>query len=256
MTQSPYAGKSEKSWPAITQQLVSGHPLKLAELRGAALVAWETLWHTTIGSGDTSVRLSELMVPATIVGYFFEVLLGKELERWHPDHWRGTQSKDEKDIIYVPAPSFSIEIKASGQLGFKVYGNRSYGQKAENELLVKKEKSGFYLTVNFFEQTLTLLRFGWIDADDWNPQESPTGQMAGLKKSVYDCKLIAIPGAYRQHAPIILLDGVGPKTADEFDKIGIHTIGDLRSFTTELPMRLERIKHANEVLLAGCYDPS
>lgn len=254
MTKSPYVGKTEKSWPAITQRLVSGHPLKLEELRDAALAVWGMLWHTTIGSGDTSIRLSELKVPATIVGYFFEILLGKELERRHPDHWRGTQSKDEKDIVYVPDPSFSVEIKASGQQGFRVYGNRSYGQKSENELLVKKEKSGFYLTVNFFKQALTLLRFGWIDADDWDPQESPTGQMAGLKKSVYDHKLIAIPGAYRQHAPIILLEGVGPKTAEEFDKIGIHTIGDLLSFSAELPTRLARIRQANEVLLAGCVD--
>ena len=47
----------------------------------------------------------------------------------------------------------------------------------------KKEKSGFYITVNFFNQTLTLMRFGWIDADDWDPQEAPTGQMAGLKQA-------------------------------------------------------------------------
>jgi hypothetical protein len=150
MTSSPYAGKPEKSWLAITHDLAAKHPLKLAELREVAIVAWGTLWQTTVGSGNTSVRLSELRVPATIVGYFFEILLARELEVRHPQLWRGSQSKAEKDLVYVPDPSFSVEIKASGQAGFEVYGNRSYGQRSENELLVKKEKSGYYITVNFF----------------------------------------------------------------------------------------------------------
>ncbi len=149
MNSSHYAGKPEKSWAAITRRLVARHPLELDELREVALIAWRTLWETTVGSGETSVRLTELRVPGTIVGYFFEVLFARELTRRYPEEWRCSQSKDEKDHVYLPDPSLSVEIKASGQAGYKVYGNRSYGQKSENALLVKKEKSGFYLTVNF-----------------------------------------------------------------------------------------------------------
>lgn len=254
MTSSPYQGKPESAWQAVTQRLVSQHPLKLPELLDAALAAWGMLWQTTVGASAIAICLTDLKVPATIVGYFFEVLLARELASRHPELWRGSQSKEEKDLVYLPDPLLSVEIKASGQTGFKVFGNRSYGQKSENEVLVKKEKSGFYITANFHRQSLTLLRFGWIDADDWDAQEAPTGQMAGLKPAVYRSKLVEIPGAYRQQAPIILLNGVGPKTAEEFTQLGIHTIADLLAFTDELPSRLARIKHANEELLSGCYD--
>jgi hypothetical protein len=160
MTTSPYSGKPESTWLAVTQQLVDNHPLKQTLLLEATTASWRTLWQTTIGSGALSVKLADLRVPATIVGYFFEVLLALELERRAPSLWRGNQSKNEKDLVYVPDPRFSVEIKTSGQAGFKIYGNRSYGQKSENDLLVKKEKSGFYLTINFFNRTLTLIRFG------------------------------------------------------------------------------------------------
>ena len=256
MTTSPYSGKPASSWLSITQQLVNSHPLKSTELLDASTTAWATLWQTTVGTGSLSVKLSDLRVPATIVGYFFEVLLARELERRGPTLWRGNLSKEDKDLVYVPDPALSIEIKTSGQAGFKVYGNRSYGQKSGSELLPKKEKSGFYITVNFFNQTLTLIRFGWIDAADWDPQEAPTGQMAGLKPAVYDNKLIPIPGMYRQHAPLLLLDGVGPSTADQFAQLGINTIGDLLRFEGELPSRLVRIRQKIEKFLDECTDIS
>jgi hypothetical protein len=254
MTTSPYSGRPESSWLGITHQLVRNHPLKPAMLLEAALTTWATLWRTTVGTGPLSVKLTDLRVPATIVGYFFEVLLARELERRAPKLWRGTQSKDEKDLVYLPDPALSVEIKTSGQAGFKVYGNRSYGQKSGIDLLVKKEKSGFYITVNFFHQTLTLIRFGWIDADDWDPQEAPTGQMAGLKQAVYDYKLIPVPGSYRQKAPVLLLDGVGPATAAQLAGFGIHTIGDLLHFKGELPARLARMIQKNQNFLDKCTD--
>jgi hypothetical protein len=255
MTSSPYAGKPESSWLGITQQLINNHPLKPQIIREAALTAWGTLWQTTVGTGSLSVKLTDLRVPATVVGYFFEVLLARELERRDP-LWRGSQSKDEKDLVYLRDPALSIEIKTSGQAGFKVYGNRSFGQKAASDLLVKKEKSGFYITVNFFGQTLTLIRFGWIDADDWDPQEAPTGQMAGLKQAVYDYKLIPIPGSYRQQVPVLLLDGVGPVIQARLAELGIHTAGDLFVYQGQLPSRLDRIVQKNRTFLDGCVDSS
>src|SRR5437868_3069761 len=72
MTISPYSGKPESSWLGITQKLVNSHPLKSTELLDAATTAWATLWQTTVGTGSISVKLSDLRVPATIVGYFFE----------------------------------------------------------------------------------------------------------------------------------------------------------------------------------------
>lgn len=166
MTTNPNSGNPESTWLGITRRLVGNHPLKSATLLEAVLTTWSTLWQTTVGAGPLLVKLADLRVPATIVGYFFEDLLARELERSHRKIWRGTQSKDEKDLVYIPNPALSVEIKTSGQAGFKVYGNRSYGQRTRRDLLAKKEKSGFYITVNFFGQTMSLIRFGWIDADD------------------------------------------------------------------------------------------
>ncbi len=249
---SPYENQPESTWRGITESLLQAHPLMLAELLDVAQTAWGLLWQTTVGTGAVAARLADLRVPATIVGYFFEVLFSRELQRRSPTLWRGNQSKDEKDVVYLPDPGFSIEIKASGQAGFKIYGNRSYGQKSENALLAKKEKSGYYITVNFFDQTLTLVRFGWIDATDWDPQEAPTGQMAGLKSAVYGGKLVALPGAYRQHTPVRLLDGVGDSTALQFAETGINTIGDLIRYQGKLPPRLDKIKDRNASFLMEC----
>ena len=91
---SPYADKAVSDWPAITRKLVESHPLKTAELLHAATTTWATLWQTTVGTGATAVKLSDLRVPASIVGYFFELLFARELQRRAPTLWRGNRSKE------------------------------------------------------------------------------------------------------------------------------------------------------------------
>src|SRR5712692_9161905 len=110
---SPYSGEPGPSWHHITKRLVENHPLKPEVLREAALLTWTSLWQTTVGSGQASVSLADLRVPSTVVGYFFEILLTRYLQRRVPQTWRGTQSKDEKDLVYLPDPSLSVEIKTS-----------------------------------------------------------------------------------------------------------------------------------------------
>jgi hypothetical protein len=216
-------------------------------IREVALAAWKMLWETSIGSGDAAVPLDELRVPATVVGYFFEVLFARELQNRYPEDWRGNESGEEKDLVYLKDPALSVEVKTSGQLGDRVYGNRSYGQVAEDVELVKKEKSGYYITANFYQRTLTLLRVGWIDAGDWKPQSSPTGQMAGLPDSVYQHKLVVIPGEYRLEGPVELLKGVGPKTAQKFQALDIRTIRELLDFAGDLSQtQLKKIRAAAE----------
>lgn len=228
---SPYADIATEQWLAKTKELVESHPLKLDAIRDVAISSWGTLWLTKIGEGDTAIRLDGIDVPATVIGYFFEKLFARELESRFPTIWRGGQSKDEKDIVCIANPLFSIEMKTSGQLGTKIFGNRSYGQKAADESLVSKvEKSGYYITVNFYGKTLTLLRFGWIDAADWKPQKSATGQAASLSNDVYKYKLIEIAGDYRLSAPIGLLEGIGAKIAKDFAEEGVATIYDLLNY--------------------------
>ncbi|MCF4968822.1 ScaI family restriction endonuclease [Nostoc sp. CMAA1605] len=227
---SPYQALPEEEWLMKTQHLVESHPLDFETIKAVSLKCWKTLWSTTVGEDKLAINLSELDIPATIVGYFFEKLFAKELELINPKIWRGGRSKEEKDIVYIPDNSYSLEIKSSGQMGDKIFGNRSYGQSVENIELEKKEKSGYYITVNFYKQSLNLIRFGWIDHSDWKAQKSETGQAAGLETKVYKYKLIKIPGDYQLNAPVGILNGVGPITLDIFNQENILTIQDLKNY--------------------------
>lgn len=239
---SPYLNKPASAWPRVTKKLLAQHPLTPKLILEVATQSWEALWSTRVGAAQTAIDLNKLNVPATVVGYFFEVLFAKEMERRFSGRWRGCQQGDEKDLVYVPDPDYSVEIKTSGQLGLKVFGNRSYGQKVQNQPLAKKEKSGFYITVNFFKTSLSLIRFGWIDASDWRPQASPTGQMAGLPDEVYRSKLVRVSGSYELLAPVAILPGIGPKIASDLAVLGVLTIGDLLNFKEALPMKVAQLR--------------
>ena len=241
---SPYLNKPIATWPQITKRLLAKHPLSTELILDVANQSWNALWSTRVGAGRTAIDLNQLVVPATVVGYFFEVLFAKEMERRFPREWRGCRQGDEKDLVYIPDSRYSVEIKTSGQLGLRVFGNRSYGQKASKQRLAKKEKSGFYITVNFFRQTFVLIRFGWIDASDWKPQLAPTGQMAGLPDEVYAHKLVPIGGKYQLLAPVGILPGVGVKAAAELAKLHIATVGDLLGYKQTLPAKLVKIRDA------------
>ncbi|MBA3473757.1 MAG: ScaI family restriction endonuclease [Rubrobacter sp.] len=228
---SPYKDIPHDEWQEVTRQLVEKHPLKLDVIRKVAVQCWVTLWHTSIGEGETAIPLADIDVPATVIGYFFERLFGRELELKFPGLWRGGRSKDEKDLVCLTDAAYSIEMKSSGQLGTKIFGNRSYNQRAKDEgHVVKAEKSGYYITVNFYGQALTLLRFGWIDLDDWKPQGAQTGQAATLPSYVYDLKLVEIPGSYRLASPVGLLSGGGPSKVESFAREGVETVGQLLDY--------------------------
>jgi Nucleotidyltransferase/DNA polymerase involved in DNA repair len=227
---SPYEGLSIEQWKSKTQELIENHPLHLEVIREIALKSWDILWQTTIGEGELAIPLYSLDVPAMVVGYFFEKLFAKELQKREPQLWRGGVSKEEKDLVYISDQFYSIEIKTSGQLGLKIFGNRSYGQSAENPDLAKKEKSGYYITVNFYDRIINLIRFGWIDHSDWKAQSSESGQAAGLSEKIYTYKLIPIAGEYRLNTPVTLLKGIGEKTAKIFEAEGIKTVRELQNY--------------------------
>lgn len=241
---SPYLNHPVSSWRKITDKLLKSHPLKPALILDIAVRSWSAVWNTRVGVGPTSVELKELDVPATVVGYFFEVLFARELETRFPGTWRGCRQGEDKDLVHIPNPDYSVEIKTSGQRGLRVYGNRSYGQQIQNQQLAKKEKSGFYITVNFYKWNLSLIRFGWIDATDWKAQASPTGQMAGLPDDVYVNKLIPITGPYQLMATIGIVPGIGAKTLLDLTEKGITTVGDLLKYKGTLPAKILRIRDA------------
>lgn len=204
------------------------------------MLSWSRLWSTWVGDANIGFPLAEIDPPATVIGYMFEKLFAKELAVRLPGHWRGGVGS-EKDLHCLSNEMMSVEMKASGQLGYKIYGNRSYGQVLENADAAKKDKSGYYITVNFYGQTLTLLRFGWIDASDWQAQRAATGQMAGLSDEVYNHKLLPICGDYIFNGPVQLVNKVGGTAAASLQALGIHTIGQL-IHAQHLPLGLQKFQ--------------
>jgi len=129
------------------------------------------------------------------MAFFLHELIPLELGRREPDVWRGDLASGEKDIVYIPDPSLSVEIKCSSHPA-KVFANRSYAQKPTD---AKKGKSGYYLTVNFEKLTpsspqpkVVLVRFGWLDHSDWSGQAAPTGQQASLSPQADQGKLVVL----------------------------------------------------------------
>jgi len=229
VSSSPYESKPQDAWGKITKKLVEAHPLQLSDIRDLSCASWGELWQTTIGAGDSAFLLAEINPPAQVVGYLFEKLFLRNLMSRFPGEWRGPTGRTEKDLVFVPDINFSIELKTSGQLGRRVFGNRSYGQAStEREA---KGKSGYYVTVNFYEKFLNLVRFGWIDHSDWRAQASQTGQMAGLGDEVYRHKLLIINGEYQLQAPPSILRGVGPGMVIKLREEGIATLADLLAYT-------------------------
>ena len=225
---SPYDGVTPDRWLQVTEALVREHPISLDQIREASLEAWALVWKTTVGESQQSFPLVDADPPAQIIGYFFEKLLALVLAKRFPGQWRGQREKDEKDLVYEPDPTKSVEVKCSGQLGLRIFGNRSAGQRGPRSRGADKpEKSGYFITVNFSASELMLLRFGWIDQDDWDAQEAATGQAAGLSNQVYAGKLLAIAGDYRLRSPVGILPRVGPSKVEQLRRYGIATVGDL-----------------------------
>lgn len=245
MANSPYAGVPTDQWHRITQSLIERYPLSLDEIRDIAQIAWGRLWSSTIGG---QINLDEVELPATVVGYFFQKLFAHELAIRYPGIWRGERDKSDKDLVNLQDSFFSTEMKSSGQMGYALFGNRSYNQQTQNGTNSSKDKSGFYITANFFGPKLTLLRLGWIDQDDWVPQGAETGQAAILRSEVYEYKLVEITGDYRRQGPVQLLNGVGAKGAATLKGLGIETISDIMAYNGS-GKEVQKIKDKNKDFL-------
>jgi hypothetical protein len=130
------------------------------------------------------------------MGFLLHELIPLELEFRYPKLWRRERLSTEKDLVYIPDEAFSVEIKTSSSKR-NIYGNRSYAQVGGTS---KKSKSGYYLAINFekfsskvTKPEITLVRFGWLDQEDWIGQVAATGQQARLSPIVERNKLLVLP---------------------------------------------------------------
>jgi hypothetical protein len=158
------------------------------------LSSWDSIFDSAIGTKGFTIG-QHIFPKPQIMGFFLHELIPLELQERYPDVWRIDKTGDDKDLVYVPDASFSVEIKTSYH-PTQIFGNRSYAQPAST---AKKSKAGFYLAVNFekFAPTrprprIRAVRFGWIDHSDWIAQRAATGQQARLAPIVYQTKLLLL----------------------------------------------------------------
>jgi hypothetical protein len=185
-SQSPYNGTSPDKWAAITDKVVSRHPLKSDEIIDIVFETWRSIFTSAIGAHGFKIG-KDIFPKPQIMGALLHELIPLEVAARHPEQWRGEKAADDKDIVFIPDDSFSIELKTSSHRD-QIFGNRSYAQEAQND---KKSKSGYYLTVNFEkfsqqgrEPQILLIRFGWIDHTDWIGQRAATGQQSRLASDI------------------------------------------------------------------------
>ncbi|MCL5037326.1 MAG: ScaI family restriction endonuclease [Chloroflexi bacterium] len=194
MTKSPYDGVPVNKWKEVTQKLIANHPLSVDFLVKTILNSWQNILNAQI---DSYYIGRDIIPKPQIMAFFLHELIPLKIQNKFPDKWRVEKDASDKDIVCIFDPKFSIEIKASSS-SKNIYGNRSYSQATSSS---KKSKSGYYLAINFekFNELnlghlpkITLIRFGWLDHEDWQGQKASSGQQARLSPEVEQNKLLVI----------------------------------------------------------------
>ena len=192
---SPYHGLPVNEWEKRTLELIQAHPLNANEIYDVVNSVWNNIFMSGIGSRPFRIG-QDLFPRPQIMAYFLHELIPLEFSDRYPGVWRREETADEKDLVYIPDQSFSVEIKTSSSIG-RIFGNRSYTQETQT---IKKSKSGYYLAVNFEKfstaariPTVNLVRFGWLDHSDWIGQGAASGQQARLDPNVEQYKLLKLP---------------------------------------------------------------
>lgn len=192
---SPYHNAPVSKWAKITKRLLSRHPLSSQEIVDAVRSSWDAIFESRIGQRDLVIG-QDIFPEPQIMGFLLHELIPIELAARHPGEWRRCENSGEKDLVYIPDPRRSVEIKTSSHKQ-QIFSNRSFAQKPSK---TKKDKDGYYLAVNFQKfakahesrPDIRLIRFGWLDHSDWTGQDAPTGQQAKLRPEVELYKFLTL----------------------------------------------------------------
>ena len=189
---SPYENIAPKQWAIKTRELIDAHPLDMDDIVDVVCVCWAAIFESRLGGKFRIGR--DIQPKPQIMGFLLHELIPLELQSRHPGEWRPEKAKNDKDLVYIPDPALSVELKTSSHSS-QIFGNRSYAQEQDGK---GKSKNGYYLTVNFQKfpasgmPKLTLIRFGWLDHTDWIGQAAATGQQARLRPESDRAKLQAL----------------------------------------------------------------
>ena len=191
---SPYEHIPEAGWLAKTNELVAKLPVTKDELVSVVLDCWKDIFESSFGRAGYKIGIDIFPKPQ-IIGFLLHELIPLELAARKNNEWRVDKTGDEKDIVCVRDQSLSIELKTSSHPS-QIFGNRSYAQVTATG---KKDKAGYYLTVNFGKfagkekrPEITQICIGWLDHSDWKGQAAESGQQASISRSAQQYKLVKI----------------------------------------------------------------
>lgn len=194
---SPYENLPEIQWKETTKRLINDHPLYQDVLISTVLEAWDGILRTKIAN-ELQIGIDIFPTPQ-ILGNYLHELIPVLLEKKYPGQWTRDIEKNDKDLVCVTNPYYSVEIKTSSNAN-NIYGNASYGQE-DSANASSKTKDGYYLAINFekfvpseknFIPRIKKIRFGWLDHSDWHSQNAPSGQAATISPIVRDNKLLLL----------------------------------------------------------------
>lgn len=191
---SPYEGTPESKWLKKTNELIAKLPVTKEELVSVVLCCWKDIFESSFGKAGYKIGVDIFPKPQ-IMGFFLHELIPLELAARKNNEWWVDKTKSEKDLVCINDESLSIELKTSSHPS-QIFGNRSYAQETTTR---KKDKSGYYLTVNFGKFSgkgkmpeITQICLGWLDHSDWKGQTAASGQQASVSRSAQQYKLLKI----------------------------------------------------------------
>lgn len=189
---SPYTKVHPSRWLETTKRLNQSFPVPMQELVSIVHDSWAAIFRLSPGGFKIGVKI--FPQPQTL-GFFLHELIPLKLAAQYPGDWKVGESKTEFDAHYVKNQKHSFEIKSSSSRN-GIFGNRSYTHVSDS---AKKRRGGRMLAVNFEKCSskcpkpqLTLIRFGWLDSDDWRGQTAASGQQASLTLQAKASKLEVI----------------------------------------------------------------
>ena len=159
------------------KQIIDSFVITTDDIRDITLESGEYMLNDTL-YGDPMVEvIRNAPNSGSFIGHIFPMAFRKIFIPRYPKIFRPEQGPYEKDIVCLIDPSNSFEIKASTSVD-DIRGNNSY---AWGEL--EKDKSSYYLSVNFNPDSyvIDMIRFGWLDIEDWTKTLSGQGQGSTVK---------------------------------------------------------------------------
>lgn len=233
---SPYEGLKqgkeiidENRFLEVTNKLIKDYPLNEEQMISLCTKAWNIIKEMNIKILEKEYKLVDLHLHGSTYGGLIDIALRELIVQSDESKWDRPVSKADKDVINKQDKKFSLEIKSGGQSNTHVFGNRSSNLEGKNE---QKSMAGYYITLNYYNDAMYLIRFGWLDKEDWKEQVEG-GQQAKIEESAYKFNLNILYGRYLMDTPTDLLLGYNLSkdyenlTEDDKILISLKNIGNL-----------------------------